>query len=111
MRNNGEGFFKQYITFNSIVYANLPVGVSIYDSTGGLVYVNDKTMEIFGVQDEAYLDGFNIFTDPKTPSWVLEKIKKGENAEFELIYDFDAIAERYKTSLSGVKIRFIRHFE
>lgn len=61
-------------------------------------------MEIFGVQDEAYLDGFNIFTDPKTPSWVLEKIKKGENAEFELIYDFDTIAERYKTSLSGVKI-------
>lgn len=105
MKRISDGFIKQHIAFTNEVYANLPVGIAMYNSDGYLVYFNNKIIEIFGIRkDEPFLEDYNIFTYTNTPPSVIEKIRNGENAEYELAYDFNAIAKEYTTSLSGVKI-------
>jgi PAS domain S-box-containing protein len=108
MKHNREEFIKQHLSFANIVYANLPVGISIYDNVGDLIYVNDKIIEIFGFNDESHFEGFSIFNDSKTPLSIMEKIRNGENAEYELVYNFDEISKDYATSIRGIKILLIK---
>ncbi len=52
----------------SIVFANIPVGIEIYDQNGFMIDINNKDMEIFGVRDKADVLGVNVFDNPNIGS-------------------------------------------
>lgn len=96
-------FLDHHLEITKSIYAKLPISISIYDNAGNFVYVNDKAVEIFGVKDIKNLFGVNIFNEPNTPRWVLDKIKRGEETEYELTLDFAEIAKIHPTNIHGIK--------
>ena len=85
------------------IYKNIPVGIEIYDKEGYLRDMNDKDVEIFGLQDKSWGLGVNIFDNPNIPNEIKQKIKNRENVDFELKYDFSDIQGYYRTQEKGVK--------
>ncbi|MDR2969698.1 MAG: PAS domain-containing protein [Tannerellaceae bacterium] len=77
------------------IYANLPVGFELYDRTGLLVQTNDKALDILGLKEPTNMGKLNIFEHPLIPADVKKKIKRGENIDFSLIYDFNKIRDIY----------------
>lgn len=70
------------------IFKNLPVGIEVYDKDGFLIDVNDKELELFGVEDKQQVIGINIFENPILPEVIAEKLHKRENVSFLIDYDF-----------------------
>lgn len=77
------------------VYANLPVGLEIFDKDGILIEANDKDVEILGVKDKNSYLGVNIFEHPILPLEVKERMKRGETINFNSSYDFSGVGDYY----------------
>lgn len=50
------------------IYKNIPVGIEIYDKHGYLKDINDKDMEIFGLNRKETALGVNLFENQKALS-------------------------------------------
>lgn len=85
------------------IYRNLPVGVELYDEDGYLVNINDKEIEIFGLESKEELLGLNLFDNPVIPNELKEKLRKQEDIDFSLNYDFTKLKDYLK---SGSKRKF-----
>ncbi len=85
------------------IYKNIPVGIEIYDKDGYLRDMNDKDVEIFGLQDKSWGLGVNLFDNPNVPNEIKQKIKNKEDVDFQIKYDFSGIQGYYKTRAKGVK--------
>lgn len=77
------------------VFAQLPMGVEIYDTTGILRCMNERARVIYGVESDAVIDKVNLFDSPYMNETLLAKIKSGEDIVVEFEYDFDRINEEY----------------
>ena len=74
------------------IYARLPIGFEIYDTTGILRSINDYALNIYGVDDRKKVVGtVNLFKSPYVDEELLRKIKKGEDVTLEFEYDFERI--------------------
>lgn len=85
------------------IYKNIPVGIEIYDKDGYLRDMNDKNVEIFGLQNKSWGLGINIFDNPNIPNEIKQKIKNREDVDFELKYDFSDLKGYYRSQEKGVK--------
>ncbi len=79
------------------IYQSLPVGIEIYDPGGFLVDMNDKECEIFGLGSKDDALGVNVFDNPNIPDEVKEKLRRHEQVEFNLNYDFSIVGDYYDT--------------
>ena len=82
------------------IYKNLPVGIELYDKDGYLVDMNDKEIEIFGLNDKEEALGVSLFDNPNIPKDVKEKLRARENVDFSINYDFSKI-DKYVKSHRG----------
>ncbi|MFV0598450.1 MAG: ATP-binding protein [Bacteroidales bacterium] len=57
-----------------IMLNNVPAGIEVYDRTGNLLEINQKGLEIFGVDDSQIVIGTNILDNPNLPNIVLSNI-------------------------------------
>ena len=80
------------------IFKNLPVGIEVYDKDGFLIGVNDKELELFGVEDKRNVIGINIFENPVLPEEIAEKLRKKENASFSIDYDFAKLHGYYSST-------------
>ncbi|MDH6343600.1 signal transduction histidine kinase [Parabacteroides sp. PFB2-12] len=87
------------------IYENLPVGLELYDEKGGLLYRNDKNLEILELDAEDNVIGLNLFDHPCLPQEVKKKIRKGEKADFNLIYDFSLVGDYYKKEFPPMEVK------
>ena len=83
------------------LYANLPVGVELYDRDGYLIDLNAKDMEIFGIRSKKDVLGVNIFSNPILPKDVIKKLKENKSVNFRLNYSFKKVDDYYNTSKVG----------
>ena len=80
------------------VFANIPAGVEIYDKDGFLVDINNKNMEMFGIQDKQDVIGVSLFENPNVSSQLAERIQTEDVVDFSLNYAFDRVERYYPTS-------------
>lgn len=83
------------------IYANIPVGIEVYDKDGYLVDLNYKNMEIFGIRSKKDVIGINIFENPNIPAAIIARMKKRKPVTFRLDYPFDQLGSYYPSSKSG----------
>lgn len=84
------------------IYKNLPAGIELYDKDGYLIDINDKELEIFGLKDKKDILGVNLFDNPILPEELKEKIRRKENTDFLLDYDFSNLHGYYSSRGQGV---------
>ena len=77
------------------VFANIPVGVEIYDKDGYLINVNGKNMEIFGIRCKEDVIGINLFKNPNISPAIIERIHREDSVDFNQDYTFDTIKGYY----------------
>ncbi|MBP1645540.1 MAG: two-component system sensor histidine kinase [Bacteroidetes bacterium] len=53
---------------------NVPAGIEVYDRMGNILQINQKGLEIFGVEDSQIVIGVNILDNPNLPNIVLSNI-------------------------------------
>ena len=85
----------------SIVFANIPVGIEIYDQNGFMIDINNKDMEIFGVRDKADVLGVNVFDNPNISDEIRERMRSEEKLDFRMNYTFTSIREYYESERKG----------
>ena len=79
------------------IYKNLPVGIELYNSEGLLIDLNDKELEIFQVDRKEDMLGIDIFENPVFPEKMKERLRRNEDADFTIRYDFSKIGDYYPT--------------
>ena len=84
------------------IYKNIPVAIELYNRNGILEDVNDKDLEIFGLDSKEAVLGINLFKNPMIPEEVKDKMRRRESADFSIDYDFSKIGEMYQTSKTGI---------
>lgn len=76
------------------IYAQLPIGIEIYDTNGVLRSINDYALRMYGVEDKnTVVKIVNLFQSPYVDAELLSKIKNGEDINLEFEYDFDRIKQ------------------
>lgn len=83
------------------IFANIPVGVEIYDKDGFLIDINNKDMEIFGVRTKEDVIGVNLFYNPNITDDLKVRIKEEEEVDFRMNYKFRATEGYYETGKRG----------
>lgn len=76
------------------IFANIPAGVEIYDKDGFLIDLNNKDLEIFGVENKQDVIGVNFFENPNVPQHIRDRVRDEDLVEFRLNYSFER-AEGY----------------
>lgn len=95
-----------------IIFENLSWGLEVYDEKGDLIDINPADLRIFGVTKEQAL-GLNLFKNPNLPDYLKVKARRGEEADMEITYRFDTIAQtgyyksEFKQSFRRIKGRCI----
>jgi signal transduction histidine kinase/ActR/RegA family two-component response regulator len=67
------------------------VGAAQYDAQQHLVSVNPACLRIFGCPHMDEFGKFDMFSSPFIPPGVYERIRQGENASCEAVFDIDAL--------------------
>ena len=89
------------------IYKKLPVGIELYDANGILIDMNDKELEIFGLEDKESALGVSLFDNPIIPDDLKTKLKRAEDIDFFLTYDFGKLGGYYETRNGGKKIYLV----
>ena len=85
----------------STVFANIPVGIEIYDQDGFMIDINNKDMEIFGVREKKDVLGVNVFDNPNISDEIKERMRSEEVLDFRMNYPFTAIEGYYESEKRG----------
>ncbi len=75
------------------VFANIPVGIEVYDKYGILTDLNTKDQEIFGVKAEEAI-GLSFFDNPNISDAIKERVRNEDQWDFRVNYMFH-VAETY----------------
>lgn len=86
------------------IFNESPITINVFDAKGDLALANRACLDMFGVNSESDLLGFNLFSDPNTADWVKELVKKGEVVRYEAAFDFSKVRqdELYLTEKQGI---------
>lgn len=85
------------------IYKNIPVGIEIYDKNGQLRDMNQKDLEIFGLDSKEQALGVNLFDNPNIPDNIKQQIREQKKVDFKIKYDFKNVSNYYTTKQKGVK--------
>lgn len=80
------------------IFANIPAGVEIYDKDGYLTDLNNKDLEIFGVEDKTAVIGVNFFENPNIPQEIRDRLREGDLVDFRLNYSFELAHKYYQSN-------------
>lgn len=83
------------------IFDNIQVGVELYDKDGYLVDLNNKDMEIFGVNAKEDVLGINFFRNPNVPVEIRNAVQQGRDQAFRINYPFDRLDDYYSTCKTG----------
>ncbi|MDD2961479.1 MAG: PAS domain S-box protein [Muribaculaceae bacterium] len=78
---------KQFALLDSM-YEHLPEGILIYSRDGKLITYNKKIVDLLGVEDAKSVLKRNVFDEPYVPEDIKQKLRAGQNSEYEITYDF-----------------------
>lgn len=84
------------------IFANIPVGVEIYDKDGALLDLNNMDMEIFGVREKENVIGINLFENPNLQPTLREQIRNSDVVDFRLDYNFSLLDDYYASERRNV---------
>lgn len=84
------------------IFANIPAGVEIYDKDGVLLDMNNKDVEIFGLDDKTDALGVNFFDNPNVPQDIRERVRNEDLVEFRLNYAFGQVGTYYQTNRCNI---------
>ncbi|TFG96063.1 PAS domain S-box protein [Candidatus Thorarchaeota archaeon] len=86
------------------IFEESPICIELFDSDGILVGANKKCLEIFGINGREDIIGFDIFSDPNTPEFAKDEIRKGNSVSYDSRFDFSKVQihNLYETSRSGI---------
>lgn len=86
---------QEQALFAQSIYANLPIGIEIYDANGVLRSINDHALRMYGVNDRnTVINIVNLFNSPYVDEPLKAKIKRGQDICLEFEYDFDQINDK-----------------
>ena len=85
----------EQIFLTESVFARLPMGVEIYDTTGVLRCLNERARLMYGVEFDAVINKVNLFDSPYVDEKLLARIQYGEDIVLEFEYDFDRVNQEY----------------
>lgn len=83
------------------LFPNLPVGIEIYNDKNELVDVNQKDMEIFGVQRKEDFIGIDLRENPNLTKELIQKILKEDEVNYRFKYSLDRAQGYYHLHKSG----------
>lgn len=83
------------------IYTNIPVGIELYDENGYLVDMNNKDVEIFGLENKESVLGVNVFENPNITEQIKDKLKLQEPISFRFNYPFKMVDGYYSTNKKG----------
>ena len=86
------------------IFSQSPIGIELYDAQGRLTDANPACLEIFGINDVAYIKNFELFQDPNLPAAAKQELCAGRPAQYELDFDFDLVRRNnlYPTTRTGI---------
>lgn len=94
-----SALLQEQILFAESVFARLPMGIEIYDSSGILRSLNELAQQIYGIRNpEMVVDKINLFDSPYVDEDLKERIQSGEDIVLEFEYDFDRVNREYFTT-------------
>lgn len=84
----------------STIFDESPVSICVFDKNGILTDANQACAKLFGLACSDSLLGFNIFETPDVSDWVMDRIRNGEQVDFEWMVDLDRVnaSGKYETS-------------
>ena len=85
----------EQIFFTESVFAHLPMGIEIYDTTGILRSINKRAQAMYGVEPQTVINKVNLFESPYVDDELLARIKSGEEIVLEFEYDFERMNREY----------------
>lgn len=90
-------------TFRSL-FDQSPIAIQLYDDAGVLFDVNQRTLDLFGVDDKQHLLGYNMWQSPDFTPETIEQVKNGQSVCISAEFDFEAakLAKLFPTSKSGI---------
>ncbi|MEG2614525.1 MAG: PAS domain-containing sensor histidine kinase [Alistipes sp.] len=94
------------------VFLHTPAGISLHDTSGKLIKVNAKWIEMFGCTHSQELIGVNLFDDPNIPESAKRELRHGREADFTMTYNFAYTNNFFKSTRNdtmdcSVRIRFL----
>lgn len=108
-RRRNEILLEQQFSLLDTMYKNIPVGIAIYDKNGCLVSLNQMCIDVLGIHDKEDVLGLNLFDEPNTPQRIKEKVRSGEDVEYEVEYDFELSNNTYfRTSICKRKLLLLK---
>ncbi len=93
-----DNLLQKEIQRLKIMLNNVPAGIEVYDQKGNLFEINQKGLEIFGVEDSQIVLGINILDNPNLPKMVLSNISTLLSLPDK--YKKDFANEHFKNSFS-----------
>lgn len=83
------------------IIQNAPIGIEIYDRQGGLIDINNRDLEMFGVERSPDIVGLSIFDNPNFSEETKARIRRGEGVDFSARYDFSKLGGYYVSTRTG----------
>lgn len=85
----------------SNLFQNSPVGIEIYDASGHLIDLNEKDMELFGIEKKEDALGIDFFKNPNLSDELKQRIRTERTVEFRDRYRFGNVTKFYGTHKGG----------
>ena len=86
------------------VFEESPIGIEIFDEECRLIAANKTALDMFGVDSEEEILGFDLTLDPNVSETVMDSLRSGAAIRTEGQFDFELVKQKnlYKTSRSGI---------
>src|SRR5574344_352315 len=95
--------FTEHEKVLSIIYDNITIGFSVYDSNGNLIDINNALLKMLGIPNKESVKGICLFDDPQNPKDQVEKFRRGENTDYILKYKIKDSKEYLKSTIESEK--------
>lgn len=73
------------------IYEQSPIAIQIYNESGILIDVNQRTLELFGVTSKQHLLGHRMRDSPSYTPETLAAVRRGESVHIETSLDFEEV--------------------
>ncbi|MEG2574296.1 MAG: histidine kinase dimerization/phospho-acceptor domain-containing protein, partial [Bacteroides sp.] len=84
------------------IYNNIPVGIELYDKNGYMIDINNKEVEMFGLEDPDIALGANFMDSPILPSEAKKDLKNKKNVDISFKYNFKKLNKHYHSSRKDI---------
>ena len=86
------------------IYEQSPIAIQIYDSKGNLTNVNQRTLELYGIDDKKYMPDYNFWANPSLNKEHKVALRNGQAVKVSDSLDFENVraTNLFPTNKSGI---------